>query len=86
MADVAMWQDRKVRAEFDARAKARLHELQNELAGKTGVVGIEPETGDYFVGATLGKANDAAFAEYPDAWIYFVRLDNPEAAITLPSW
>jgi hypothetical protein len=86
MADVAMWQDKKVRAEFEAKAKARLEELQADLTGKSGVVAIEPESGDYFVAASLGKANDAAFAQYPDAWIYFVRLDNPQAAITLPSW
>jgi hypothetical protein len=86
MADVAMWQDKHVKAEFEAKAKERLSELQSELEGKTGVVAIEPESGDYFVGASLGKANDAAFAQYPDRWIYFARLDNPEAAIALPSW
>lgn len=86
MADVAMWQDKKVRAEFDAKAKTRLEELKGELEGQTGVVAIEPESGEYFVGASLGKANDAAFAKYPDAWVYFVRLDDPGAAITLPTW
>jgi hypothetical protein len=86
MADVAMWQDKKVRAEFDAKAKTRLEELKGELDGQTGVVAIEPESGEYFVGASLGKANDAAFAKYPDAWVYFVRLDDPGAAITLPTW
>jgi hypothetical protein len=86
MADVAMWQDKKVRAEFDAKAKTRLEELKGELEGQTGVVAIEPESGEYFVGASLGKANDAAFAKFPDAWVYFVRLDNPEAAIALPTW
>lgn len=86
MADVAMWQDKKVKAEFEAKAKARLEELKSELEGKTGVVAIEPESGDYFVAASLGKANDAAFVRYPDSWLYFVRLDNPQAAIALPSW
>ena len=86
MADVAMWQDKKVRAEFDAKAKTRLEELKGELEGQAGVVAIEPESGEYFVGASLGKANDAAFAKYPDAWVYFVRLDDPGAAITLPTW
>jgi hypothetical protein len=86
MADVAMWQDKTVRAEFEAKAKARLVELQAELAGKMGVVAIEPESGEYFVAATLGKANDAAFAQHPDKWFYFARLDNPQAAITLPTW
>ena len=86
MADVTMWQDKKVRAEFEKQAKARLQELEAKLEGQSGVVAIEPESGDYFVGATLGKANDAAYAKYPDGWIYFVRLDNKEAAIPLPTW
>ena len=86
MADVAMWQDKKVRAAFEARARARLEELQAELEGQTGVVAIEPESGEYFVGGTLGQADAAAFAEYPDVWVYFVRLDNQEAAIALPTW
>jgi hypothetical protein len=86
MADVAMWQDKKVRAEFEARARTRLEELKGELEGQTGVVAIEPESGEYFVGATLGKADAAAFTKHPDAWVYFVRLDNPGAAIALPTW
>ncbi len=86
MADVTMWQDKEVRAEFEAKARARLEELQAELADQVGVVAIEPESGEYFVGATLGKADAAAYAKYPDVWIYFARLDNPEAAIALPTW
>ena len=86
MADVTMWTDKKVKAAFEAKARARLEELKTELAGQAGVVAIEPESGDYFVGATLGKADAAAYARYPDAWIYFARLDDPEAAIALPTW
>jgi glutathione S-transferase len=86
MADVTMWQDKEVRAEFEAKARARLEALQAELAGQVGVVAIEPESGEYFVGATLGKADAAAYAKYPDIWIYFARLDNLEAAIALPTW
>ena len=86
MADVAMWQDKKVRAEFDAKAKTRLEELKGELDGQTGVVAIEPESGDYFVGQTLGQANEAAFAKHPDCWVYFMRIDNPEAAMPLKTW
>ena len=86
MADVAMWQDKKVKAAFEAKARVRLEELQGALENQTGVVAIEPESGDYFVGATLGKADAAAFARYPDQWLYFVRLDNPEAAVSLPTW
>jgi len=86
MADVTIWQDKKVRAAFEAKARARLDELVPELQGKTGVIAIEPESGDFFVGATLGKADAEAFAMYPDQWVYFVRLDNPAAAIALPTW
>ena len=86
MADVAMWTDKKVRAEFEAKAAALFEELRPKLEGQSGVIAIEPESGDYFIGATLGKANDAAYAQYPDQWLYFVRLDNPAAAIALPTW
>ncbi len=86
MADVAMWTDKKVKAEFEGKAKARLKELQADLTGQTGVVAIEPESGEYFLGETLGKADAAAFEQYPDEWLYFVQLDNPEAAIALPTW
>ncbi len=86
MADVAMWTDKNVKAEFEARARARLEQLRAELAGQAGVVAIEPESGEYFVGSTLGKADAAAYAKYPDVWVYFVRLDDPQAAIALPTW
>jgi hypothetical protein len=86
MADVSIWEDKKARANFEARGRARLEELKAELEGQAGVVAIEPESGDYFVGATLGKANTAAFGRHPDIWVYFARLDNPEAAIALPTW
>jgi hypothetical protein len=86
MADVAMWKDKKVRAAFVAKAQARLEELQAELEGQTGVVAIEPESGEYFVGTTLGKADAAAYEKHPDVWVYFARLDDPEATIALPTW
>lgn len=86
MADVTMWQDTKVRSAFETKAKALLKDLLPKLEGEAGVVAIEPESGDYFVGATLGKANAAAYAKYPDQWVYFARLDNPEAAIALATW
>jgi glutathione S-transferase len=86
MADVAMWQDKAVKAAFEDKARARLEELQAELEGQTGVVAIEPDSGDYFVGATLGKADAAAYAMYPDTWVYFARLDDATAAIALPTW
>jgi len=86
MADVTMWQNNKVRNAFEAKAKALLKDLLPKLEGQTGIVAIEPESGDYFVGDTLGKADAAAYAKYPDQWVYFVRLDNPEAAIALATW
>jgi hypothetical protein len=86
MADVAMWTDKSVKAEFEARARARLEALLAEMEGQQGIIAIEPESGDYFVGATLGKADAVAFARYPDKWVYFARLDNPQAAIALPTW
>ena len=86
MADVAMWQDAATREAFIAKGKEVFERIREELAGESGVVAIEPESGDYFVGATLGKANAAASQKYPDRWLYFVRLDNPEAAIPLVAW
>jgi len=86
MADVTLWTDKEAKAAFVAQAQARLKELQAELAGQTGVIALEPESGDYFVGATLGKADAAAYAKYPDVWVYFARLDDPKAAIALPTW
>ena len=86
MADVTLWQDKQERAAFEARARTLLEELLPSLEGQTGVVAIEPESGDYFIGSTLGKANQAAFAKHPDRWFYFVRLDDHRSAIALPTW
>ena len=86
MADVTLWQDKRVRADFEARARALLEDLLPSLEGQTGVIAIEPQSGDYFIGSTLGKANQAAFAKYPDRWLYFVRLDDHRSAIALPTW
>ncbi len=86
MADVAMWSSKQAKAEFATRAQKRMAEIQADLDGKTGIVAIEPDSGDYFIGPTLGKADAAAYARYPDQWVYFVRLDNPGAAIALQTW
>jgi hypothetical protein len=86
MADVALWQDKQARAEFEAKARARLEELAPDLEGESGVVAIEPKSGEYFLGETLGKADAAAYAKHPDVWVYFARLDDPQAAIALPTW
>ena len=86
MANIAMWQDMHTRAALEAKARTRVEELLPELEGQAGVVAIEPGSGDYYVGATLGKADAAAYDKYPDQWVYFARLDNPDAAIALPTW
>ena len=86
MADTALYQDKKARQAFIAKGKEIFEGIKDKLEGQEGVVAIEPESGEYFVGQTLGAANDAAFARYPDVWVYFVRLDDPEAAIMLATW
>ncbi len=86
MADVSIWQDKKAREAFIAKGREVFERVKGELESQEGVVAIEPESGAYFVGQTLGKADRAAFEKYPDQWVYFVRLDNPEAAVPLPTW
>jgi hypothetical protein len=81
-----MYRDKATRAAFAAKAKEVYEKIKGELEGKEGLVAIEPESGDYFVGKTLGEANDAAFAKYPDYWVYFMRIDDPEAAMPLKTW
>ncbi|MGA9350174.1 MAG: hypothetical protein WBW48_15425 [Anaerolineae bacterium] len=84
MAD--LYKDKGARQVFIAKSKEVFERIREKLEGQEGVVAIEPESGEYFVGKTLGAANDAAFANYPDNWIYFVRLDDPEAAVPLKTW
>ena len=86
MANVEMWENKQVREVFISKGKAVLANSKYELQGKSGIIAIEPESGDIFTGTTLGKANEAAFKVYPDCWLYFVRLDEPEAALPLPTW
>ena len=88
MPDVAIWKDKKAREAFIARGKETFDAIRHELAGREDVVvvAVEPDSGDYFVGKTLGQANNAASAKYLDKWVYFVRCDDPESAIPLPTW
>ena len=88
MADISIWQDKEARAAFIAKGQELFEKAKGELEGQEDVVivAIEPESGDVFVGKTLGLADKAAFEKHPDQWVYFVRLDNPEAAIPLPTW
>jgi len=86
MADIKLYKDKGARQAFIAKGKEVFEGINGKLEGQEGVVAIEPASGEYFVGKTLGAANDAAFARYPDGWVYFVRLDDPEAAIPLATW
>ena len=101
MADLNMWQDQATRQQFMDRGQERFAQIKEEILANaplkssgdadpveasSGIVAIELESGDYFVGATLGQANDAARHRYLDHWLYFVRLDNPQAAIPLAVW
>ncbi|MBM4467017.1 MAG: hypothetical protein FJ014_15940 [Chloroflexi bacterium] len=86
MADTALYKDKEARQAFIAKGQEVFEKIKGELEGQEGIVAIEPESGEYFVGQTLGAANDAAFARYPDAWVYFVRINDPEAAMPLATW
>lgn len=88
MADISIWQDQEARGAFIAKGKEVFESIKGELEGREDavIVAIEPGSGDYFTGETLGRADRAAFAQYPDRWVYFVRVDEPEAAIPLPTW
>jgi hypothetical protein len=86
MADTTLYKDKDARQAFIAKGQEVFEGIKGKLQGQDGVVAIEPESGEYFVGQTLGAANDAAFAKYPDGWVYFMRLDDPEAAIPLKTW
>jgi len=86
MADVSIWKDKRAREAFIAKGKEVFEKIKGELSEGTVIVAIEPESGDYFVGKTLGRADRAAFEKYPDQWVYYVRVDNPGAAIPLPTW
>lgn len=86
MTDIALYKDKEARGALIARGKEIFERIKGKLESQDGIVAIEPESGDYFVGKTLGAANDAAFAKHPDAWMYFVRIGEPEAAMPLKTW
>jgi hypothetical protein len=86
MPEIRYWSDESARQDLMERGRAALAEMRAQLDGRSGVVAIHPETGDWFVGDTLGQANAAAYARYPDQWVYFCRLDDPGAEIALPTW
>jgi hypothetical protein len=86
MPDVRYWGDTRAREELMVRGRAVFERIRGELGTQGGVVAIEPESGAYVVGTTLGKANDVAYGRFPDQWLYFVRMDDPSAEIVLPTW
>ncbi|MBM3134896.1 MAG: hypothetical protein FJZ89_06365 [Chloroflexi bacterium] len=85
---MAMYQDEATRRAFIGKAKAVYQQLQGTLepAHNGEIVVIEPESGEHFLGKTLGQANNAAFAKFPDSWVYFVRIGEAEAAVPLKTW
>ena len=86
MPEVRYWSDERARQGLMEQGRAAMERVRAQLRGQSGVVAIEPESGDWFVGATLGQANAAAYAHYPDRWVYFCRLDDSSAEIVLPTW
>ncbi|MBC7264319.1 MAG: hypothetical protein H5T64_08155 [Chloroflexi bacterium] len=80
--------DPKSKEAFEAKGRQVYEKIKAQLEKNSPgeIVAIEPESGEYFVGKTLGQANDLAFAKYPDKWMYFVRIGSPEAAIALQTW
>ena len=86
MPEVRYWNDVGARQGLMEQGRAVWEQVRGQLDGRSGVVAIEPQSGDWFVGATLGQANAAVYAKHPDRWVYFCRLDDPGAEIALPTW
>ena len=86
MPDTMFWTDPAAREAFMARGRAIYERVKGHLGCEAGVVAIEPESGDYFVGSTLGRANALAYERFVDRWLYFVRTDDASAEIALPTW
>jgi len=86
MPETRYWSDERSRQDLMVQGRAVLERVRVDLGDQAGVVAIEPESGDWFVGETLGRANAAAYARHPDRWVYFCRLDDPSAEIVLPTW
>jgi len=80
--------DMAERAEFIAKGQEVYEKLKGELqsAHEGEMVAIHPESGDHFLGKSLNRADEKAFAKYPDQWLYFVRIGSPEAALPLKTW
>jgi hypothetical protein len=86
MPDVRYWTDAGAREALMEKGRRVCAQIRGELGERSGVIAVEPESGAYWIGPTLGKANDAAYPHAPDRWLYFCRLDDPRAEILLPTW
>ncbi len=80
--------DKNERAAFIAEGQALYEKLKSELQpGHEGeIAAIHPPSGNHFVGKTLNEADEKAFSEYPDQWLYFIRIGSPESALPLKTW
>jgi hypothetical protein len=65
---------RRAEAIYAARLRSFL-----EPAHVNEFVAIEPESGDYFLGKTLGEATQAARRTYPDRWTHAMRIGRSAA-------
>ena len=86
MPDTVYWNDKRAREALMEKGREVYTRIRRQLGEQGGVVAIEPESEDHFVGRTLGQANDAAYEKHPDRWLYFCRLDDPSAEMVLPTW
>lgn len=86
MPDQACWNDPAAREALLVAGRAAFAQVEAALDADDGVVAVEPRSGAYFWGETLGKANQVAYEAFPDQWLYFRRLDDPAAEILLPTW
>jgi hypothetical protein len=62
---------RRAEAIYEQRLKAHL-----EASAMNQYVAIEPESGDYFLAETMGKAVAAARAAYPDRMTHVIRVGH----------
>lgn len=64
--------------EFAAKGKQVYTQIRAELEAehKGEVVAIEPESGDYFLGKTMGEAGDKAREKHPNKVFYFARIGH----------
>ena len=80
--------DEAQRGAFIAKGLEVYERLKEELEARHHgeIVAIRPETGEYFVGKKLLKAEEQARSADRDAWYLFVRIGEPDAHIPLQAW